>query len=243
MEQTNKYEPPKPTAKDHVHTLTSAGIASIPVLGAAATELFQTIITPSLERRRAVWMNDVAGGLRALEEEKRLWLEDLAENGVFIDTVLYASSAAMRTSREEKREALRNAVLNSALPNAPDESQQQMFLQLIDTLTVWHLRILKLYADPRKWLREQGKAEPRYGFQGGRDQLLFDAYPELKGHRDLYDQAVKELGYHGLFPTTTSNIDVVMDGDSALSNFSTEWGKQFIAFVTAPPESDAGADG
>ncbi len=241
MEQTNKYDPPKPTDKDHVHTLARAGIGSIPVIGAAATELFQMIITPSLEKRKAVWMNDVAEGLRALEGEKRLRLEDLAENEVFIDTVLYASNAAMRTSQEEKREALRNAVLNSALPNAPDESRQQMFLQLVDTQTVWHLRILKLFTDPRQRFEEQGKETPRYDIAGSLENLLCEAYPELSGHRDFYDQTAKDLYNHGLLGI--DNLRQFISGEGAFSNRATKLGLRFIHFITAPPKSDVGEDG
>ncbi|MBN2292350.1 MAG: hypothetical protein JXM70_07995 [Pirellulales bacterium] len=240
MEPTNKYEPPEATGKDHLHTLARAGIGSIPTVGAAATELFQMIIMPSLEKRKVVWMNEVAEGLRKLEEGNHLRLEDLAHNEVFIDIVLQASSAAMRTSRKEKREALRNAVLNSALPNAPDESRQQMFLQLVDTLTVWHLQILKLFANPRQWFKEQGRPCPKDGSQSGRDSLLFFAYPELKNQRNLCDQAVRELNYHGLFPT--DNINVMTTGRDTLNNFSTEWGEQFFAFITAPPDPNIIAD-
>jgi hypothetical protein len=51
---------------------------------------------------------------------------------------MHASQAALRNSQKEKLTALRNAVLNAALPNPPEESIQQMFVNFIDSLTVWH---------------------------------------------------------------------------------------------------------
>ncbi len=61
------YEP-EPTSGDTAHAIARAGIASIPVVGGAATELFNAIITPPLERRRQEWMIQIGETLRELEE-------------------------------------------------------------------------------------------------------------------------------------------------------------------------------
>ena len=121
---TKTHEVPEATLEDRLHTLAKAGIASIPVAGAAASELFTIILAPPLEKRRVEWMNDVAERLKELEEHGELNLEDLQDNETFITTVMQASQAAIRNHQSEKREALRNAVLNAALPQAPEESLQ-----------------------------------------------------------------------------------------------------------------------
>lgn len=59
-----------------------------------------------------------------------------------VSIVLQATQIALRTHQTEKRMALRNAVMNAALPQAPEEGLQQMFLHFIDTFTEWHLRLL-----------------------------------------------------------------------------------------------------
>ena len=51
---TKTHDVPTATPGDHLHTLTKAGIASIPGVGAAA-ELFTIIIAPPLEKRRVEW--------------------------------------------------------------------------------------------------------------------------------------------------------------------------------------------
>lgn len=153
--ENDGLEPPTSSAGDKVHALAKAGIGSIPLVGAAATELFQMVIAPPLERRRQAWMEAVAEGLRRLEQEKGIDIERLKDNDAFIDTVMQASQVALRNSQQEKLDALRNAVLNSATPQPIEESRQQMFLNLVDVLTAWHIRILKLLSNRVQtvWLR------------------------------------------------------------------------------------------
>lgn len=68
---------------------------------------------------------------------------------------LQASHAAIRTHQEEKLKALRNAVLNIAIGRTPDEDEQAVFLWYIDSLTTWHLRILKFLENPLKPVQER----------------------------------------------------------------------------------------
>ncbi len=66
--------------------------------------------------------------LRELEENPDIRLEDLQSNEQFISTVMQVSQIVLRTHQAEKRTALRNAVLNAALPQAPEDALQQVFL-------------------------------------------------------------------------------------------------------------------
>ena len=87
-------------------------LGKVPIPGLA--EVFSRIFAAPLEKRRLEWMKEVAGGLRKLEVEHGVRLEQLQDNPAFIDAVFRASQAAVLTSQEEKKAALRNAVLNSA---------------------------------------------------------------------------------------------------------------------------------
>ena len=61
----------------------------------------------------------------------------------FMTTVTYATIIALRNHQAEKLETLRNAVLNTALSPIVEEDLQHIFLNYIDELTLWHLRVLK----------------------------------------------------------------------------------------------------
>ncbi len=232
MAQDSNYQTPHETIADHGHSLVRAGIGSIPVVGSAAVELFQSIVTPPLERRRQQWMEEVALGLRKVEEKQGCIIEDLSSNDAFIDTVMSASQAAIRTSQEEKRKALKNAVLNAALPNAPDESRQQLFVNLIDSMSPWHIRILRFFSDPVKVFRELGKQPPEYGIGSSLSQILTTAYPELEHERSLYDQIVKELHSRGLLGT--DQLHTMMSGNGVYQKRTTQMGDQFLQFISEP---------
>lgn len=232
MSESEEYQVPEPNWKDRAHGLVRAGLGSIPILGAAAAELFQMVITPSLEKRRVEWMNSVADELKRLEGNGHIRIEDLGSNEVFIDTMLHASQAALRNSQKEKRDALRNAVLNAALPSPPDESLQQMYLEWIDSLSVWHLRVFVLLANPIQWFKNNQRQPPQYAITSSLSGLLTCAYPELNNQRRLYDQIAKDLYNRSLIGT--DNFHVMLSASGALEHQATELGKQFLAFISDP---------
>jgi hypothetical protein len=77
MAKDSKYKSPKATKGDAGHAIVRAGLGAIPVAGSAATELFNAIVVPPLERRRSAWMEQVGEALRRLEEQRGIRLEDL----------------------------------------------------------------------------------------------------------------------------------------------------------------------
>ena len=184
--ENDGLEPPTSSAGDKAHALARAATGSIPLVGAKETELFQMLIAPPLERRRQAWMDAVAEALRRLEREKGIDIEQLKDNDTFIDTIMQASQVALRNSQQEKLDALRNAVLNSACPHPVDQSLQQMFLNLVDLLTVWHIRILKLLSNPVRWFHERGRRPPEYPITGSLVRFLIDAYPKLRRTKDSH---------------------------------------------------------
>ena len=101
--------------RDAGYSAVRAGISMIPIVGGAAVELFQFVLQPSLEKRRMEWMKKVSEAITELQEKQGVELENLQDNDVFIDTVIQATHIAYRNSQDEKREALKNAVINSGL--------------------------------------------------------------------------------------------------------------------------------
>ena len=136
----------KPEAGDWAHLATKAALSAIPVVGGPAAELFSAILIPPLARRRDEWLQALADGLRDLQERVRGFrVESLSNNEAFVTAVMHASQTAIRNHQREKRQALRNAVLNVAANRAPKEDVQLMFLNFIDTLTPWHLHVLRFF--------------------------------------------------------------------------------------------------
>jgi len=220
---SKKHTPPKKTTGDLAHTAAKTAIATIPVIGGIAAELFQQVVTPPLDRRRQAWMEEIAEGLEKLEENERIQIKELSNNDQFVSSLMQASQIAMRTHNEEKRTALRNAALNASLPTAPEDAIQQMFLNFIDFFTEWHLRILKLVQAPPKL---PGVT------MGGMELILAKGYPELKGRQVFCDQIWRDLWSRGLVSSDSLRGMTSVHGLEAKR--TTEFGDKFLEFIATP---------
>ena len=137
----------KRTKRDVGHTLAKAGLSAIPIVGGPIAELISLVWEPALSKRRDAWLKEIADNLESLTEKiDEFKIENLADNETFITTTIQASQAAIRNHQKEKLEALRNAVLNSALGIDLDDDLQLFFLSLIDNITVSHIQALKIIA-------------------------------------------------------------------------------------------------
>jgi hypothetical protein len=227
-----KYVVPKSSAADRAYTLVRAGLGSIQVVGAAAAELFGLIVASPLEKRRDRWMEEVGEALRRLEEKMEFDITSLANNDQFIDAAIAATQIAIRTSNAEKREVLKNALLNSALPNPPEETVQKMFLSFIDIFTVWHIKLLGLFHNPSGLVAK----DKVYLVVNTMGQFLEAAFPELKGRRALYDVIWKDLYSRGL--VNTDGLHTMMTGSGVVAQRTTELGRDFIAYIQSPFEKN-----
>jgi hypothetical protein len=235
MKKPDLTKRPKETALDVAHTVVKAALGSVPVVGSAASELFAAVVTPPIARRRDEWVENIALGLERLRAGEGLNYDELSRNDVFISTVLHATQAALRSHQQEKLDALRNAVLNSARSGAPDDDLQLTFLNLVDTFTPWHLRILAFLHDPRAWL-DSRTVSYRHLMMGDVSTVLEMAFPELVSRRDFYDQVAKDLHVRGLL--STESLRVTMTADGMVSSRTTEMGKTFLKFISEPSASE-----
>lgn len=220
---------------DYAHAGVRAGLSTAPFLGGPLAEFFSMIITPPLEKRRTDWLIDIFTRLKQLEEKvEGFKIENLAENEIFISTLLYATQVAMRTHLREKLDALKNAVINSAVKLPIDENLQLIFLNLVDRYTPWHLIILHFLDDPRKYGVRNNISYPSWSM-GGTSAVLESAMPELKGKRDFYDQIVKELYSNGLLNSDTF-LHTTMTDQGMFASRTTAMGKQFLGFISLKDE-------
>lgn len=219
----------KTSAGDIAYAAVKAGLGSIPILGSAATELFGLVVTPPLDKRRQEWMNEIAEKLKSLEENNRIDFAGLSQNEQFIDTIVQATSIAVKTSEQEKILALKNAVINTALNESPDKTKSQIFLNLVDTFTVWHIKILNFFNNPRQWFTQAGQTPPNL-MMGSMFSVLRTAFPSLAGQDELVDVIWNDLhdtGFH-----QSSGLKTMMSGDGTLAGRTTQLGKEFIHFIS-----------
>lgn len=225
--------PTKKSAGDAARELGRAIVSVVPAAGGPLQVAFENIFASPIEKRKDAWLQQLAEVLTEVQERvKDLTPEKLAANEVFVTVAMQATQVAIRNHQQAKLEALRNAVLNSALPDPPHEDEQMIFLRLVDQLTPWHLRVLSLLDNPREWMKRNVVAYPGWG-TGGVSTVVEHCLPDLRGQRDTYDQIVRDLQVEGLLGQGQF-LHLTMTGNGMVESRTTDRGRRFIKFISAP---------
>ena len=209
------------------------GIAAVPGVGGPLQIAFQEAAGRRLIERRTQWLNDLAEKVHRLESHIGDF-DHLLDQDTFMDAVTTASQIADRTSRAGKLELLRNAVVNSVLPGAPDDDTQQLFFDMLDRFTPTHVRLLKLLSDPPGWFSRHNLTKPNV-MMGGKSVIIEAGMPELASRKDLIDRYAAALSNAGLIAQSLSGL---MSEAGLWAAATTPLAADFLAFV-ADPEGDA----
>jgi hypothetical protein len=122
----------------------------------AAAAVVMSFLAVPLQARRDVWLQQLADAIEELR--KRVGeLEDGPRTDRVLDTVAAATTIAMRNASNEKRAALRNAIVNAGLPGGPSDARVRAFVRMVDDLDELHVRMLHLLADPVNHLVKLGR--------------------------------------------------------------------------------------
>lgn len=226
--------PGKSTGREIVERVTEAALGSVPLVGSALAVAFVTAIGWRLEERREKWFTELAEGLEDLRQRAGgIDLETLTHNDLFTDAVVTATRTVEHTHQSEKIEALRNAVLNSAAPDAPDADTQAIILNLIDRFTPSHLRLVTLWDDPPAWFASHGISQPTAGFATSRTVTVEAGLPEMRGRKEFYLLLASELSTAGML---TAGLSGMVQPPSLMSRLTTDFGRQFIRFISPARE-------
>lgn len=223
----------KNTGDDYVHSVTNAAISSIPVFGSAVSEIFNMVIASPIEKRKEKWMITIAEELDKLQDKvDNFDVHSLCNNDLFI-SINRASQLALSNHQIEKINALKNAVVNTALNINIDENEQMMFLTLIDTMTPWHIKIIFYFENPVSRFAENNLRPKEYAM-GAPILLLYEFYPELKEREDFVKNIVSDLYNKGIL--SINDLNCSMSSSGMYSSRLTEYGNKFLKFITLEKE-------
>jgi len=135
-------------------------------------------------------------------------------------------------TKRRKIEALRNAVLNSAVPGAPDADTQAIILNLVDRFTASHLRLATLWDDPPVWLPSHGLPCP--SSSGSRALTVEAGLPEMQGRRDFTMLIASELKTAGLL---AADLAGMVSPQGMMQRLTTDFGRQFVRFISPPRQT------
>lgn len=220
----------KSTKGDIAHIVTKSAIASIPTLGNFLSEAFSLLVTQPAEKRKENILIMIDQRLQQLEENS-FDMESLANNELFLSSVLQATQIAMRTHQQDKIAALLNIVTNVATDTSIDDSIVQMYLNIIDTFNEWHLRVLLLLNNPRKHYVDKGISTDNT-LNGSPMLVLYTIYPELNSKKAFTKQILNDLFQRDMISTDPFNMVAIVNVDQMLTSRTTETGKHFIDFIS-----------
>jgi hypothetical protein len=225
--------PGKSTGREIVERAAEAALGSVPLVGSALAVTFVIALGWRLEQRREKWFTELAEAVEELRQRVDDFdLGPLADDDRFVDAVVTATRTVEHTHQHEKITALRNAVLNSVAPGAPDADTQAIFLNLVDRFTPSHLRLLTLWDDPLAWFSSHdGLTPPVAGMAGSRTQTVEAGLPEMRGRQGFYLLIAGELSSAGML---AANLSGMVTATSLMDRLTTDFGRQFVRFISPP---------
>lgn len=228
--------PARSKGAEIVQRSVEAGASMVPVVGGAFAVALVTAMDWKLNQRRDDYLQRLADRLEELGERvDGLSPEQLAENQVFVDTMIAAAVSAQRTSEAEKIEALRNAVLNTALAADPDADAHAVMIWLVDRFTTSHLRFLVLWDDPPAWFASRGLTPPGNIMAGSRMLTAKAGLPELAGDEAFLRLIADDLHSAGLM---SASMGGMVSESGLMSRLTTGTGRQLVRLISAPEVQD-----
>lgn len=239
---------------DKDYNATKALISFIPAVGSGLVSFYESNVSAPATKRLNEFLKTLVLALAEIEDK----FDGLAfHDPAFKTTLMYTLQVASRDHQEEKLEALRNIVLNAALPNAPDEEIQQMFLKWIDNFPTSHLALLKLLHQPDRNTNIDSLL-PDWETKANLYQVIFDdlkskglVTTENKALTSLRQRAqqrrlkssiksgnLKGVNFLDNLPNKIEDIKTLISQIKRIGGTSrtTELGKAFIQFLISPIE-------
>jgi len=139
-------EIPKEKIEDKVHSGIKAALNLLPGGGAIA-EIFNMVVSPSIEKRREKWMREVVEVLTELKCTQSGIVENLANDEEFLSLLISASIGAYKTHLEEKRKMFKNILQKSIEGRQIPFDMKQVFVNFVDELTISHIKTLKFISN------------------------------------------------------------------------------------------------
>ncbi|GHC79453.1 hypothetical protein [Limoniibacter endophyticus] len=225
-------EPPvKRTKEDFAVAVARGTIASIPIVGGGAVEFFNLVVGDPAQKRRDEFyeklvtrLGEIEGSIDAISPEK------LASNEQFQATFIECAQISARTVHESKKELLRNAIINSAIATNMNETVRALFVQFTDRFTVDHIRLLRIYNDPKS-VPAAAKRLETLGM-GSTFEIIRAAAPDLARNQAICEILLKDLQGAGLMDD--AGLHTTMSRDGVASSRTTALGKLYIEFLSDP---------
>ena len=193
---------------EHVLNALKAGLATAPFCGGIAS-LMTDYIPSAKQKRLEEFARQIAADLDALQRH-------VNENTLLTDDFAFMFEKCFRGVAEnyqtDKLEAFRGILVNSAIGFNASQEEREYFVNLVNSLSGLHLRILKFMAVPLKYLADMGISPDQ--IRGGFSSFFPVAIPGV--NIEVIKSAFGDLYQYG-FIGTDKSIFTTMTSAQGLS--------------------------
>ena len=213
---------------EHILNILKAGLATTPFCGGIASLMSDYIPNAKFERLEK-FANQIAEDLVELQSK-------VDETKIHTDEFAYIFEECFRGVAEnyqkEKIEAFRGILINTAVGSNVSEDEKEFFLNLVNTLSVLHIRILKFMDSPIEYLSTYNI--PQESIHGGFSQFFPVAIPGVSV--EVIQSAFGDLHQYGFTNTDKSIFNTMTSGQglNLIGNRVTEFGHKFMNFCLTP---------
>lgn len=213
---------------EHILNVIKAGLSTTPFCGGIAS-LMTDYIPSGKHKRLEQFAKQIAEDLTNLKdrvEANRILTDEFA----FLFEKCFKGAA--ENYQEDKIQAFRAILLNTAIGIDYSEEEKEYFLNLVNTLSVLHIRILRFMADPLSYVESHAISKEQ--IRGGFSDFFPVAIPGAA--LDVIISAFGDLHQYGLINTDKSIFGTMTSaqGLHLLGNRVSELGRKFISFCTMP---------
>lgn len=145
-----KLKPPDTSQMEAFLAAAKAASQLIPFAGGSIAEAVGYFGQRYIDEQQNTFIEAVLSEL----DQIRIDLDRL--NDSFFATFLHALEVARRTHEQAKREALKNAVVNTARPEALSDDLRHIFVNTVSDLTPLHMKLLEFILHPEKYGIDSG---------------------------------------------------------------------------------------
>ena len=215
---------------EHILNALKAGLATAPFCGGLAS-LMTDYIPSAKQKRLEEFAKQIAADLEALQQR-------VDENTLLTDDFAFMFEKCFRGVSEnyqtEKLDAFRGILVNSAAGFNASQEEREYFVNLINSLSGLHLRILKFMAVPTEYLADMGISPDQ--IRGGFSSFFPVAIPGV--NMEVIKSAFDDLYRYG-FIGTDKSIFTTMTSAQGLNLLGqggrvTQLGSRLIKFCMVP---------
>lgn len=224
----NLPEKPQTNIWEHLLNIFKAGAATIPFCGGIAS-LMSDYIPSARFKRLEAFTKQLIQDIERLESKLD---NEYTKTDEFTFIFEQCFRGVAENYQKEKLEAFRGILLNSAIIKDASEDEKEYFINLANSLSALHIRILKFICRPLEYISENNI--PREKIQGGFSDFMPIAIPGVE--LEVITSAFQDLYQYGLIKTDKSIFDAISSsqGLHLLGNRGSKLGIKFIEFCALP---------